>query len=502
MRRAYKILLVILSIFVLMIVAYFVAEWYLERNALSMVNNRLAKMPENKQLCVSWSDIDISLLTGKVRIDSLTFNASIADTATGDTTHVTTIVPRVEIGSIHWWPLLFKRNLCIDEIQAMDGTVDIKHTQNQWHFSTDSLFLAVHDVEYRFADSSLTLSDSLYYFSARHCSYTSSDSLLHVAWQAITTENGGCLTIQDMSGGHTDSKKKHAKNKGKIPASWAQFEIPEIRTSSFNLIRVAQSDTIAIDSLIVDAEKMSIYRDEQYPPEEPYPMMHEKIKGLPIPLDIAYTGLSINTFNLEWTPDGSHVGKMTLRNMETHIQHLSNHENAKINIGFNGRFAKGGKTRGKLNMTLDEQCHFGLNVNVTDLTGDSFRDFLYPVFGLELTSNIHSLVMNTQGDKTKTKGDFCMLYDTFKARIDKKKTFNPQLSKYAGVINTFAYVALLQHNPRRKGKEPRTCEVEAVRDEWEPMHKYLIAPLNDGMAQTVLPKGLVRSIKKIMSWKR
>lgn len=534
MKKGYKISLIILSVLAGLVLTVVIALVCLQGIASKKVSERLAEVVEQRHLPVTWSNIDVHLLSGRLRIDSLSFNLCAPVPKSRDSVYCKLLIPRLDVGKVHWLPLLTKRNLRINEIRVtepqlrtcsmaealqnlppyqdttkhniplhkiaigririQDGSLDIRNRRDKLHMHTDSLSLRMYDLVYDFADSTLTYSDERYLCHAANLSFTTVNGLFQMDVQSLHTKNGGPIRLCGINGGHTDKREEHALHAGKKPATWVQFKMNEIRTSPINLIQTVKNDSLVLDSLLIHAEQLTLHRDNQYPPTKPYAMLQEQLMRIAMPLQINYAGMKMNKLTIELSPNGSSVGWFPFKNAQLVLHNLTNRKGEKVKLNLDGAFAGGGDMKADLVMTLQPQCPFTFDLRLTQLNENSIYDFLYPLYGMKVVSDIHSIHMKTEGDKERAKGTFCMEYDGFKLHVDKQNATIKSVAKYSALINALAPVALLQHNPRHEGNEPESFPVEAARDPMKPMPIYLFAPLNEGLLETVLPLGIAYPI--------
>ncbi len=503
----------------------------------SILTEQLNKLSAEKQLPLTWSDMHVHLINGSIRIDSLTLNLTAAHKTKHDTACIMVQIPKLYIGRIHWIKLIKHRVLRIDKInirqphiitrspkEAMQAlshnesdtakhgpipvhgieirTVNIKNGSfafsqitDKLQMQADSVSLSIYHLAYNFADSTFSFCDSLYHFKTTNTCFTSANGLFRVKTKTIETADAGKIIIKNITGGNTDKKEQHASRMGKIPSTWAQFDIKQASTSPINIIRMAKAREIKIGRVDVQGSQVSIYRDNQYPPRKQYPMPQEAIAGISIPLNIGEVGVTTDRFNVSLTLDGIHSGSMVLKNNNIKISNLTNTKGKTFHTKLTSTLEDGGNIHADIDMVLNHKCEFSCITEITNTSGNNFLSFTKPLLGINARCNIHNLTMNSHGDKDKQQSTFCMQYDSLGISIDKTTPIE-RLSKMAGVINTFAPSVLFRQNPRQKGQMPQSYQVQCTRDPWKPFPVYLFGPLSEGIFQTVLPPAIAKTIEK------
>ena len=498
---------------------------------------QLHKAAAEKGIELSWSDLRIRLVHGSVRIDSLQCRIGASDQAFIDIK-----AARLYAGRVHRLKLLKERVLRIDKAEIIrpqietcgpqkalealkrqhhdtipakrlpiaraevktvnikDGRIAVSMPDNKLQAAADSLCIRLHEAAYDFRDSLMTYCDSLYVFSACGINYVSSNGLFHLSVAQTGTADGGNLLAKGIRGGNTDRPEKHALNAGKAAATWAQFDIKEVRTSPVNILRSLKQKEIKADTLTVHGNHVTLYRDNQYPPRAPYPMPQEALAKAKMPIELQHAGITLDKMQFSMTQDGTNKGTLELTKLAVKARNITNRAGSTMHTALKGRLQDGGNISMNLELKNNQRCDFGCKTDVTNTSGDNFGNFLRPIAGLKAGCNIHSLNMDCHGDKDRQEGTFCMQYDSLKMHIDKDSPIE-KLGKLAGIANAFAPAVLIKSNPRHKGAEAMTCTIECTRNRWKPFPVYLFKPLSDGMVQTVLPPAIAKPVSKKMRQK-
>lgn len=508
-----------------------------DRMAEKAAATQLHKAAAEKGIELNWSELKIRLVHGSVRIDSLQCRIGASDQAFIDIK-----AARLYAGRVHRLMLLKERVLRIDKAEIIrpqietcgpqkalealkrqphdtipakrvpiaraevktvnikDGRIAVSMPDNKLQAAADSLCIRLHEAAYDFRDSLMTYCDSLYVFSACGINYVSSNGLFRLSVAQTGTANGGSLTASGIKGGNTDQPEKHAMNAGKVAATWAQFDITELRTSPVNILKCLKQKEITADSLTVRGNFADLYRDNHYPPRTPYPMPQEALAKAGMPLSLQHAGITLNRLHFTLTQDGSNKGSLQLNRLSVKAHNITGLSGSTMHTRLKSNLQDGGNISLDLHLTNNPLCTFTCKTEVTNTGGDNFSSFTHPIAGLDAGCNIHSLNMDCHGDKDRQEGTFCIQYDSLKIHIDKDSPIE-KLGKLAGIANAFAPAVLIKSNPRHKGAEAMTCTIECTRNQWKPFPVYLFKPLSDGMVQTVLPPAIAKPVSKKMRQK-
>lgn len=511
---------------------------HIDRVASETADKQLRAAMAERGLPVTWSSLHIRVGQGTVRLDSLRMYMQTELNSGRDSAYILAEVPRIHIGHIHWGQLLRERHLHIDEIrlsrprvavrsveevlptllqaahdstrQAMpiervsvdairltDGSVRLTEAGGRQSVEADSLQAGVHGICFHFGNSSLHYCDSVYHLALSNLHYTTPDGLMRVTCKHMETADAGSMVLRSLRIANTDRKERHADNCGKQPATWVHGTIHEIRTSPVNIVRTLVNRRVDIGSLSVAGDSIYIYRDNHYKPRRPYPMPQEALLAIDVPVHVGRVGLSLRALTAEITEDSIHSGQFMLGRTDVTLSPLTNRAGQHVKTEVKSSLPEQGTIHLDMDLTLNKTCDFTLATLVEDCRMESFNRFLHSQVGIETGGYIRHLEMNCKGDNVKSEGEFCMQYDSLHIHVLKDETPIARLSKFAGIINTFAPAVLRTHNPRSKGEEAQRYTVSGVRDPWQLFPLYLIvSPLSDGILQTVLPPALEKTVKK------
>lgn len=384
----------------------------------------------------------------------------------------------------------------VEKIKIKDGSLRLRNTGNRMQLSLDDLQLTAHDIGYDITNASLAYNDSLYHIALENLDFTSADGLLRTQMKSLETKDAGAVVAEQLHCFNTVRKTSLADRKGKIPATWFDISLNRITTSPVNLIRQARAKEIAIDNITVDGKKALLYRDVRYPAKKPFPMPQDKLLAMKMPLKINTVQLTIPQFDIEMCTRDIGSGHLQLKQVRGTLANITNRTGDNLTAKIKTALSHGGEGDITLTMKMDKEAHFNVVAGFKDVQGESFNQFLHPLFGAEAFFTINSLKTDYKGDRKRADGTFCMTYDDIQVKVFKEETPYSLIAKNAETINLLAPTVLQRRNPRMQGKEPQSYEVGKERDEMKNFTVYLMGPVLDGVLKTVLPGSIVRGIGK------
>ncbi|MBQ7448559.1 MAG: hypothetical protein IJS73_02010 [Paludibacteraceae bacterium] len=529
MKKPVKIALCILaSLLGLVLIAGIIVILYGNTMLEKTIRKEISKTP------VTVEDINANLLLRSITLKGINYSQQIPDSITGDTNIV-----NIRLGELSVHGINYKKkqknihigSVCLDsadiqavaqlqnglqktdsqnislpaipqglvneisvgELQLKNANTDLVIKNNP--YLAKNINLTLNDLRFNLRDTTFSYNDSVYAISLDKLLFTSPDGLFSLTTGLVETTDGGAIIMSDIKGGHTTAKNQLADKLGKIPTTWAQFDIKTVRTSPVNIFRMAQANAVNIDTVYVTGNSAHIYRDLQYDPKEPFPMPQDALMNMPLPLKIGRLIASMPKLQVELTMTGKTVGQLPINNLKATVSNITNEAKKTITASVNAGFGMEAMLQAVFSMTLDKNKHFSLSLNGTNAHGADLDEFMNPLFGVKVGCDIHQLKMTTKGDKLTSSGSFLMVYNNLKINIEKNTPIE-QISKYAGVINAVAPLVLFEKNPRFKNKDAMEFDVSWRNDVTKDFAFYMMGPMIDGMIQTVLPKNIVKTIKK------
>ena len=494
------------------------------------------KMTADSPLTLKWSDMKIRLFHGSIRLKGLEAELVVPDSLGKDTAYVRMEVPYFYAGHISWLkmarhrvlhinriniahPVLTTRSpeevmkaleqlprdttqkevplkaIELDRFKLVDASGDVTNSKDKLHLSLDSLDVTLYDLAFCFADTSFTMLDTEYLLEARNLQFCSEDGLTVATMKRFHTEDAGAICLEGIEGGNTDKPKEHAHRMGNVAATWMQFSMRDIRTSPINLFQTAQSKELNLDSIFISGNSMTIYRDDQYPAKETYPMPQEDMMKSEAPFLINHMQINVDKFAVSLTDNGKNVGSLAFTHNEIQMKNITNKEGSVVSTTVTNRLADGGKVKMGMEMTVNPACSFTFHQEMTKTHGATLADFTVPLMGVALGADIHSIRLDCKGNKNHLAGTFCMEYDSLTMHVEEDSPVE-DLAKAAGIVNLFAPMVLQKQNPRHPDQPAQTFEVQGTRNPWKPFPFYFMDPITEGIMKTILPLGIAESVLK------
>ena len=400
------------------------------------------------------------------------------------------------------------RKMIIGSVRINDGSLRMRNVTNKMSLQLDNLNVRGYDLGYHFGeegqlpeDEVLTghvlYNDSLYRLSLKNFSFVSPDGLLRADIEELDTRDGGPLHVQGIHAYNTCKKGELADKKGKTQVAWIDVSLAELTTTPVSLLRQAVERNFHIDTVRIKGEEVHLMKDVRYPPQKPYPMPQDELLKMDIPFHVACVLMTAPAMNVEVvTTHLQNCGALEMRHVDMTATNVTNKHGETMKSVVHSDFGHGGACKIQLNMKMDKAAHFDFQAHMKDLKGSTFNKFLHPLFGAEIACNINSINTAYAGNRDSVAGTFCMQYDSMRVEVFKEDAPYEAIAKNAGVINFFAPMIVPQSNPRNPKSEPITYNVHATRDPQHNFPVYLIAPMMDGLMQTLLPGFVVKMIAK------
>ena len=393
------------------------------------------------------------------------------------------------------------RNVGIKKVSVNNGSVSLRREDNKLNLSAQNIDLSVFDISYGLEDKKLTYCDSLYEISASSFAYVSADSLYRLDVDSLGIRNSKGVSIKGLHGRNTVHKTHLAAAKGKVPVTWSDFSAKKLHTSPVNIVRAVLQKSILIDSVFIEGDKLTSYRDARYLPKKAFPMPQESILRIPIPVRIGTIDIRLTYYNMEIRrPQGS-AGLLSLHDMGLKISDFSNEPDHTIVFHITPRMGKSGHGQATLHMKNDTNSSFTFSGSVKNVNISDFGSLLTPLFGASASGNIQSLQTSFSGNRFSTKGDFCLLYDNLKLEVDPEKTPIAFLAKHGKAVDLLEGGLIHRQNPRKLKKEPFKCSIGTTRDPMKNYGAYIVSTLLDGVEQTVLNSLAYKEAQKMKNRK-
>ena len=400
------------------------------------------------------------------------------------------------------------KNIVVRTIKIEDGSFRMKDVSNRMALQLEGLCVRAHGLGYHFGDDNdvpegesaeghILYNDSLYELSLKNFSIVSPDGLMCVEVGELSTKDAGPLLVQGIHAYNTCKKGELAEKKGKIQVDWIDVSLAELTTTPVNLLRQAVERNFHIDTVRVKGDVLHMMKDARYPAPKPYPMPQDELLKMDFPIEVACVLMTAPTMNVEVvTTHLQNCGALEMRDVDIRATNVTNRNGETTKALIHSALGHGGDAKIRLNMKMDKAAHFDFQADMTGLQGSTFNQFLHPLFGAEIACNIHSINTAYAGDRDSVAGTFCMQYDSMRVEVFKEDAPYAAIARNAGAINFFAPMIVPKSNPKPGKAEPITYNVHATRDPQHNFPVYLIAPMMDGLMQTLLPGFVVKMIAK------
>ncbi len=386
----------------------------------------------------------------------------------------------------------FARKRELPDIRLKIENLDFAQVQDKdnpdLHLILAALEAEAHDLGYNFQDSTFLYNDSIYSISLSGLHLLTPDSLTAIEVAELRTANAGPLAISGLRVYNTVDRRELALRKDSTPNTWADMMLGDILTSPVNIIRMALSQQVAIDSVHVHAPSGLVFRDSRFPPKQPYPMPQEVIRAIPVPIAIGNVDVRMDQLNIEIATTDINTGKLALADMRVEMKGVSNKPNAAIRCLIHEARIGKSSSSGSFVMHLNKNCTFETQVLVHNFRLANMDSLLCPLIGITASAEVEKLSAKIQGDKVSSSGEFCMCYHDFGVVVHKDVDVPYQfITNNAAFLESVANNLLPKANPNKLNTEPRAYKVEWKRDEMMPFPFYMFGPVIDGAVKTFLP---------------
>ena len=548
MKKRTKIWIWVAAVVAVLAIAIAVLITHFDRLLTNMIDAQLREKASSlPDKTFTYKDIDISLMSGTLTVDSLCF---ITSTPSSTNSHKLSAAPdsidfraeRIRVSGIRLWHSFRTKRLIFANIRFIEpnlyaqlhhrdkidagkpdtvatkdvaaqlskhintiGTKRITIDKASVHYrsldsklsvATDSLDLVLHDIQYSLTDTLLSYNDSVYELNLNGLRFVSKDGLFATELKQLVTEDAGEILINGLRAHHTTGKMQLSVAKGKVPTTWADARVAEVKISPVNIVRQVKGKNIHIDNVSLSGGNVSILRDVRYRPKQPYPMPQAGIMKIGLPVAVDEILVDIPKFHVEMATADDRIGQLEMEKMNVKINSFSNTANATTGIHAVGGLGNKSQLQLSLNLKNDKACRFDAVMSLSDAKGEILDKFLMPIAGVQLRLNLNSMDCKFKGDSKSSNGEFCMLYDSLKVHIDKDKMPIAMVSKYSNTINLLVGMLIYQNNPHMPGQAAFRCEVSAVRDPMKNFPVYMFGPLIDGTKKTVLRPIVQKNMKK------
>ena len=384
----------------------------------------------------------------------------------------------------------FITGLVVDTILVHNAACDIHSSVTSFNVHADSLFVALYGLGYSLIDEvPYHYNDSVYQFYVGHATITTPDSLTAITTSSIRYDNGGAFSIGPTRVRNIVDKWKLGAILNMGPATWIDLSLNSLHTSSKNILREVFTieDGFFLDSIYVDIQSMSVFRDVRQQPVNPFTLPQVPLLQLSYPFVINHVDAKVHRMNIEVALTKQCVGHLNLNDLCAQLSNVTAIRNSTITL--NARCGVGrGVADARIELDIKPTCDWRIALNARDLNLHFLDDMLYPMVGLKVGAEVSSLVADYQGDNQIANGTFCLQYDNLSihAYKDSQSPFTI-VGDLSGLINSASKTLLNKRNPRYPGKAPLAYQVQWKNDPWQQPALFYIGPCIDGCIKTLLP---------------
>lgn len=286
-------------------------------------------------------------------------------------------------------------------------------------------------------------------------------------------------------------------DKAKLAATYRyNSEVYEVETKSiylkgFRLDSILRTGIIKIDTVLVDAPIVGIYKDQTKPfnlNKRPK-FLNQKLKASKQPLNIEKVIIQNGTFSYwEKHPEFKELMTVDISNLNVLVSNVTSIKDSLENgnelvVNVKGNLCNTAP------INLDIFMHYNTWNNSYSFTGNigkaQFTDFnpaIYPAAGIKFSNGtLNSIQFTVHGTPTESSGKMSMLYDNLEADLSNTKKEKKGLSWLANSV-------LLASNPSKKGKL-RVAEINFERVPYKGFTNLIWKSVQSGLMNTLLPIG-------------
>ena len=392
-------------------------------------------------------------------------------------------------------------DITVDTISIENAQLSLSNTYDKLDVKAANINASVNEMTFSTISNTLHFNETGYNISVEDFYFMKPDGNYRMSFDKLSTSNAGAVVITNLLAGCPLAKHELAEKLGNQPATWSEMKYREIRTSPINVPRLIKSKAINIDKVACKGDYIAIYRDVRFESKDDCPMPQDGLMKMTIPLNINHVDMTAEKFFVEVAMPTGRVGGMTMTDIKAGMNNITNRKGQVIDANMSLKMGTTGTGELDFTMTLDEAKSFTVAADVNNLKASSFDEFMRPLFGITVTSNITHLDTRYSGDKIRSQGDFIMLYNDMKVKAYKGESPYDALAKHAGLVTAVGGMVLQHKNPM--GSKPaERIPVSYERNPKKEFAVYVVMTMINGIMQTVLPGSVVKTINKKISAKK
>jgi len=384
----------------------------------------------------------------------------------------------------------FITGLTIDTILLHDAGIHVHSTASHFSLQASQLSLALYGLGYSLIDEiPYHYNDSVYQFYLGYVDITTPDSVLGITASNMRYDNGGAFTMGKTHIRHIIDKWQLTHLAGEEPVSLIDMHLDSLYTSSKNIVKEVYTleNGFFLDTLYANVSSLNIFRDARNNVKEPYCLPQTYLTQLSYPFVVHCVKANINHINISMALTKENIGKLSLGPIHLNISNVTPIRNSVISTSASGKIGKG-NVNAVFKMTVNESCNWHMKLNARNMDAHHLDPLLYPLFGMRIGCNIHSITADYGGDVQLAQGTYCMTYDHVDLFADKNSNSPIKIVKdLSGLINSADKTIIHKANPTVQGKAPIAYHVQWKNNNMVNPAMFYIGPVVDGCIETMLP---------------
>ncbi|MCQ2310541.1 MAG: hypothetical protein MJZ64_02170 [Paludibacteraceae bacterium] len=384
----------------------------------------------------------------------------------------------------------FITGLDVDTLCVHNASLSVGSVTTDFQVHADSLSFTFYGLGYSLIDEiPYHYNDSVYDFSLGLVDVITPDSLVAITASDIRYDDSGVFSMNRTHIHHLVDRWQLTHYMNDQPVSWIDLVVNSVHTSSKNIVKEAftLTDGFFLDTLSVDIESLSVFRDVRLKPTEPYRLPQTYFLGLDYPFIINHLDATVRDTHIELAITDKDPGVLNLGTMNLQVSNVTAIPDSTIRLLAHCHIGTG-TADARFDLTVNPACDWHLALDAQQLNLHVLDDLLFPVVGMKIGCDVSRLTADYSGNMAVAEGSFCMEYDNFSLHAFKEND-SPftVVGKMSGLINSVGKTLLHKRNPSAPGKKPVAYRVKWKNDTWEDPALFYVGPMIDGCIETLLP---------------
>jgi len=384
----------------------------------------------------------------------------------------------------------FITGLTIDTILFHDAAVNVHSTASHFDLQASQLslalyglgFSAINEIPYHY-------NDSVYQFHLGHVDIVTPDSVVGITASHVRYDNGGAFTMGKTHIRHIIDKWQLTNLMNEEPVTLIDMHLDSLYTSSKNIVKEVYTleNGFFLDTLYANVSSLDIFRDARNTIKQPYHLPQTYITELSYPFVVHCVKANIDRINIRLAMTKANIGRLGLGPIHLNISNVTPIRNSVISTTACGKMGNG-NVNAVFKMTVNDNCDWHLQLKASHIDAHHLDNMLYPLVGLRIGCDIHSITADYGGNTTLATGTYCMTYNNVDLYADKNSNTPFKIVKdLSGLINSADKTIIHPANPTKEGKEPVAYHVQWKNNPWVNPAMFYVGPIVDGCIETMLP---------------